>query len=372
MPPSLPSAAPPVTPVTPVTRRLTVGAALAAPWVRPAAAAAPELHITAYDGFVPPALQQRFERETGTAIRIRPVASQAPELTLLTAERDHPSTDICTVAGSRLHQFTTSGIIAPVDTARLRNWSRIAPAYADAPWNRVAGQVAGVPLLLGANVLVSHTATVRPAPDSWAAMFDPRWRGRTTCNIEDFLLATMLLHNDDPTFLSYLAMPEAARAAVNRARDRMIASKPQIVRYFDDGAELQALLLGGDALLAQTYSGIPGRLMAAGQPFRRTVPREGSMGFVYAFAPVRNAPNPGAAYLFLDMLLGTPGIGALLTRASGYASTFTGGAAGLSPGEQEAFGIPEDAAERLLFPRFEGQALSSTLIDGAVEEVRAG
>ena len=35
-------------------------------------------------------------------------------------------------------------------------------------------------------------------------------------------------------------------------------------------------------------------------------------------------------------------------------------------------GLPEDALGRLRFPRFEGQALSSSLIDRAVEEVKAG
>jgi spermidine/putrescine transport system substrate-binding protein len=335
-------------------------------------AAAGSLNVTAYDGFVPDAVRRQFERDTGTQIRIRLAASQAPELTLLTTERDHPLTDICTMVAGRLHQFVEAGIIEPLDTSRLRNWNRVNPLYADADWNRVNGAIMGVPLVIGANVLVYDTREVVPAPDSWGAMFDPRYKGRTTYDVEDFLLCTMLLQGGDPTFVSYLANPAEAARAVNAARDTLIRSKPQVVRFFDEGSELQQLLTGGDAVLAQTYASTPARLILAGQPFRRTVPREGSMAFVYNFALVKGAPNRDAAYRFLDAMLGTTGIGAALTRSAGYASTFLNADADLTEIERAAYGVPPEALPRLRFSRFEGQALSSALIDRAVEEVKAG
>ena len=358
-----------------VTRRAVLaGAALAAPALLRAApaAAAGTLGVTAYDGFVPPAFQQQFEAETGIRVRIRLAASQAPELSLLVAERDHPLTDICTVTGNRLRQFADVGIIEPLDRTRLRNWGRIDPLYADAEWNRIDGATMGVPLVVGANVLVFDTAEVTPAPDSWGAMFDPRYKGRVTYDIEDFLLCTMLLQGADPTFMSYLGKPAEAARAVNAARDALIGSKSQVVRFFDEGSELQQMLTGGDAVLAQTYASTPARLILAGQPFRRALPREGSMGFVYTFAVVKDAPNRDAAYRFLDALLGTPGIGAALTRSASYLSSFKDASAGLTEAERAAYGLDPAALGRLCFARAEGQALSSALIDRAVEEVRAG
>jgi spermidine/putrescine transport system substrate-binding protein len=358
-----------------VTRRAVLSsAALAMPFLgaRAAAAAAAPLNITAYDGFVPPDFRRRFESETGIQLRIRLAASQAPELTLLTAERDHPLTDICTVAGSRLHQFVEAGIIEPIDTARLRNWGRINKLYAGADWNRVNGAVTGVPLVIGANVLVYDTREVAPAPDGWGAMFDARYKGRVTYDIEDFLLCTMLFQGADPSFVSYLSQPARAAAAVNAARDQLIRTKAQVVRFFDEGSELQQLLTGGDAVLAQTYASTPGRLILAGQPFRRVVPKEGTPAYVYTFAIVRNAPNRDAAYRFLDAMLGAPGMEAALTRSAGYMSSFVDAGAGLSEAEKAAYGLPPEALERMHFSRFEGQALSSALIDRAVEEVKAG
>ena len=357
-----------------VTRRAALAAALAAPALLRAApaSAAGTLGVTAYDGFVPPAFRQQFEAETGIRVRIRLATSQAPELSLLVAERDRPLTDICTVTGNRLRQFADAGIIEPLDRARLKNWDRINPLYADAEWNRIEGTVMGVPLVVGANVLVFDTAEVTPAPDSWGAMFDPKYKGRVTYDIEDFLLCTMLLQGADPTFSSYLRNPAEAARAVNAARDALIGSKSQVVRFFDEGSELQQMLTGGDAVLAQTYASTPARLILAGQPFRRVLPREGSMGFVYAFAVVKDAPNRDAAYRFLDALLGAPGIGAALTRSAGYLSSLGDASAGLTEAERAAYGLDPTALGRLRFARAEGQALSSALIDRAVEEVRAG
>jgi len=356
-----------------VTRRSALAGALALPFLRPVKATAAEaVNITAYDGFVPPDFQKRFEAESGVQIRIRPAYSQAPELTLLTAERDHPITDLCTVVGSRLHQFVDNGIIEPIDTSRLKNWNRLNPLYANAEWNRVNGAITGVPLVLAANVLVYDTREVVPAPDSWFSLFDPKYKGRVTYDIEDFLLCTMLAQGADPTFVSYLGKPAEAAAAVNAARDFLIRNKSQVVRFFDEGSELQQLLTGGDAVMAQTYASTPARLILAGQPFRRVVPKEGTLAYVYTFGVVKGAPNRDGAYRFLDAMIGAPGMEAMLTRAAGYASCFLDAGQGLSETEQAAYGLPADAASRIRFSRFEGQALSSALIDRAVQEVKAG
>lgn len=357
-----------------VTRRTALAGVLAMPAILRAgtASAAGALNVTAYDGFVPAAIKTQFENQSGVEVRIRLAASQALELSLLVTERDHPLTDMCTVSGNRLHQFIEAGIIEPLDTTRLKNWNRINPLYAEADWLRVGGAVVAMPLVIGTNVLVFDTREVKPAPDSWDAMFDPKYKGRVTYDIEDFLLCTMILQGADPTFVSYAGKRHAAEHAVNAARDKLIASKSQVVRFFDEGSELQQLLLGGDAALAQTYASTPARLILAGQPFRRVVPREGSLSFVYTLAIVKGAPNRDAAYRFLDMLLGTPGVEAALTRSAGYTSTFVDAGAGLTEIEQAAYGLEPGALGRIRFPHFEGQALSSALIDHAVEEVRAG
>lgn len=376
MQPPIPSAVAPVT-RPPLTRRGLLhgaaGTALASPVLmrsRPAQAAG-FVSIMAYAGLVPPAFTAQFEAETGIEIRLRPMFSQAPELNLLIAERPRPSSDICTVGGHRLPQFVNAAVIEPVDTHRLKNWQRIDPLYTDAAWLRVDGDTLGVPLTLSCERLVYNTRKILPAPDSWGVMFDPKFRGKTTYVIEDFLQCTMLYQGADGGFASYLEQPAKAREAVDAARNLLIANKRQVVKYYEDGAELVQLLAGEDAYLAQFYSGAPTKLVLDGQPFRFAVPREGSLGSVYTFSIVKNAPNRDNAYRFLDALLAYPDVGAAMTRASGYPSTFLGADAALTDLEKQAFLLTPQDRQRIQIRRYEGQALNSALIDQAVEEVKA-
>ncbi|HTZ80695.1 MAG TPA: extracellular solute-binding protein [Stellaceae bacterium] len=361
-----------------VTRRTVLraagGAAIVAPAVlraRPASAAG-VLNITAYDGFIPPAFKQQFQKDTGIELRVRLASSQAPELNLLVAEREHPLSDLCTVTGNRIHQFVDAQVIEPLDVGRLRNWKAINPLYTESDWIAVEGATMAVPLLVGAEVLVYNTEKVQPPPDSWEAMFDPRYRGKTAYVIEDFLQCTMLLQGADPTFAAYVDKPEEAARAVNAARDRLIKNKSQVLKFYEDGAVLQQLLIGEDVVLAQAYAGTLAKLILAGRPIRLVIPREGSTAFVYNFAVVKGAANRDNAYRFLDALLAYPDIGAALTRSAGYSSTFLGAEASLNELERATFLLTPEQLKRLKFLSYKGQKLSSELIDRAVAEVEAG
>ena len=353
-------------------RSLLCAAALASPAIGTAArAAGPNVTVLAYTGLIPSKFKAQFEAETGIEIRIQPQFSQAPELNLLLSERDRPSADICTVAGSRLHQFHDNAVIAPLDTGRLRHWSRIDPLYRGGGWLRVGGAVMGVPLTVSCERLVTNLDFVKTAAQSWGDLFDTRFRGRTTYVIEDMLTMTMLWQGADASFASYLPTPEKAQAAVNAARDQLIRTKSQVIKYYEDGAELVQMLTGEDAWIAQFYAGAPTKLVLDGLNYAMTVPREGSLGSVYNFGLVKNGPNADAAYRLLDALLADPGIGAAMTRASGYPSCFSGAEAALSDLEKRAFLLSQDDLQRIRIRSFEGQALNSRLIDRAVEEVKA-
>jgi spermidine/putrescine transport system substrate-binding protein len=262
-------------------------------------------------------------------------------------------------------------VIEPLDLSRLKNWARINPLYGEAAWNQVNGAKMGVPLLIGAEVLVYNTEKVAP-PDSWGAMFDPKFKGKTAYVIEDFLQCTMLYQGADGTFASYVGKPDMAANAVNAARDTLIRNKGQVLKFYEDGNELQQLLINEDVTLAQAYAGSLAKLILAGRPIRFVIPREGSLAFVYNFAVVKDAPNRDNAYRFLDALLAYPGIGAALSRSAGYASTFLGAEKGLTEREKDAYLLTPDQLKRLHFLSYEGQALSSKLIDRAVQEVQAG
>ena len=352
----------------------TLGAGtLAMPYLirpRPAWAQSNVVNVTTYDQFIPQAFIDKFQADTGITVQVRLTDDQGKQYNLLAAEVSAPTTDIVTVVSHRMPQFSDSKLLQPMDPGRLTNWSKLNPAYQNAPWLEVDGQRYAVPILAGFECMTYNTDHVEYT-DTWAMMFDPKYEGLTSYVISDFLSVAMIYLGYDGDFVSYTDDPEAAQAATNAARDLLIANKNMVRRYYDAGSEVQQMFINEDIYLAQTWSGPAARLIMDGHPIKIAVPKEGSYGFVYNLNIVNNAPNPDNAYLFLDALLASPEVGAAMQRASGFTSTFAGVETELSDLEQAAGVLPQEQIDRLVFFSSENRDMKNEMIDRATAEVAA-
>jgi spermidine/putrescine transport system substrate-binding protein len=181
----------------------------------------------------------------------------------------------------------------------------------------------------------------------------------------------MLYLGYDGNMIAYMDDPEKAAAIVKEARDFMIRNKPKVRKFYDAGAEVQQMFINQDVVLAHAWSGPISKLIMDGFPVDMTIPKEGTYGFVYNFNVVNNAPNSDNAYRLLDAILAQPEIGAAMTRASGFISTFAGADKHLSELEQRAASFTEEELSRLQFFRAEANEMKYNLVDPAVEEVKA-
>ena len=102
-----------------------------------------------------------------------------------------------------------------------------------------------------------------------------------------------------------------------------------------------------------------------------SIPREGSYGFVYTFNIANNAPNTDNAYLFLDALLSSPEIGAAMTKASGFISTYKDVSQHLSELERKSTSFSDEQLANMQFFRAEANELKYSLVDPAVEAIKA-
>ena len=78
-------------------------------------------------------------------------------------------------------------------------------ALKDQPFNSVDGQMYGVPHGWGANLLMSRTDVVTPAPDSWGAVFDPEspYKGKVTAYDSPIYIADAALRSPATTLASF-------------------------------------------------------------------------------------------------------------------------------------------------------------------------
>jgi len=330
------------------------------------------VNVWTYANFIPDDFKAAFEADTGIEIRTRLVDDQGKQFNLLAAEAPEPSADIVTVAGHRFRQFIDSELLAPLDVERLSNWATVNEVYREADWTVVNGEKWGVPILSGAEVLAWNTEVV-PEEDtrSWSVLFDPEYQGQVAYIIQDMLSVAMLYLGYDGNMIEYMDNPEKAAQVVQEARDLLIEHKPMVRKFYESGAEVQQMFVNQDIVLAHAWSGPISKLIMDGLPVDMTIPKEGTYGFVYNLNVTNNGPNADNAYQLLDAMLASPEIGAAMTRASGFISTFAGAEQHLSELEQRAASFTEEELAGLQFFRAEANEMKYDLVDPAVEEVKA-
>ncbi|MCK0140642.1 extracellular solute-binding protein [Aliiroseovarius sp. F47248L] len=352
----------------------TTGAALASPFYlrRAAAQSGGEVNIWTYNDFVPEAFKEQFEAETGIKVNVRLVDDQGKQFNLLAAEQPNPTVDIMTVAGHRFLQFIDSDLLAPLDTDRLTNWDKINPTFSESDWSTINGNKWGAPILSGMEVLSYNTELVSEEEAlTWDTLFSEKYSGQTAYIIQDMMSIVMLKMGYDGNMVEYMDDPEKAAQIVEEAKQFLIEKKPLVRKYYDGGAEFQQMMVNQDIALGHSWNGPAAALINDGFPLAMTIPREGSYGFVYTYNIANNAPNADNAYTFLDAILASPEIGAAMTKASGFISTYKDASQHLSDLEKKSTSFPEEQLANLQFFRAEANDLKYSLVDPAVEAIKA-
>ncbi|WP_193142674.1 MULTISPECIES: ABC transporter substrate-binding protein [unclassified Meridianimarinicoccus] len=354
------------------TTAATAGILASPAYLRRAHAAGGEVNVWTYNDFVPTDFKNDFEKDTGIKVNVRLVDDQGKQFNLLAAEQPNPTVDIMTVAGHRFLQFIENDLLQPLDVDRLPNWTTINPVFSESDWSTINGNKWGAPILSGMEVLAYNNELV-PEEDvqSWMTFFSDKYKGQTAYVIQDMMSIVMLMKGYDGNMVEYLNDPERAAEIVAEARDFLIEKKPLVRKYYDGGAEVQQMFVNQDIAMACAWNGPIAALMADGFPVSMTIPKEGSYGFVYTYNIANNCPNLDNAYTFLNAILAEPEIGAAMTKASGFISTFKGADAYLTDSEKAASSFTEEELANLQFFRAEANEMKYGLVDPAVEAVKA-
>ena len=348
-------------------------ATLASPvYLRRASASGGEVNIWTYNDFVPAAFKEQFEAETGIKVNVRLVDDQGKQFNLLAAEAPNPTVDIMTVAGHRFLQFIDNKLLAPLDTSRLSNWGNINPVFSESEWSTINGEKWGAPILSGMEVLSYNTELVSAEEaKSWNVLFSDKYKGQTAYIIQDMMSIVMLKLGYDGNMVEYMNDPAKAAKIVEEAKQFLIEKKPLVRKYYDGGAEVQQMFVNQDIALAQSWNGPGAALINDGFPLAMSIPEEGSYGFVYTYNIANNAPNVDNAYTFLNAILASPEIGAAMTKASGFISTYKDASQYLTELERKATSFPEEELAHLQFFRAEANEMKYGLVDPAVEAIKA-
>ena len=148
------------------------------------------------DGSTDPAVDwvSDFEKETGCKVNVK-IGNTSDEMVTLMRTGNY---DGVSASGDATLRLIAGGDVDPVNTDLVPNYKDIFPALKDQPHNTVDGVNYGVPHGRGANLLMCNKDVVKPAPDSWGAVFDrPRpakYKGKVTAYDNPIYIADAALY----------------------------------------------------------------------------------------------------------------------------------------------------------------------------------
>lgn len=287
------------------------------------------LRVLAWPGYADPAVVKAFEQRHGVHVDLTLIATDEALWEKISADQG-ADFDVFAVNTAGLQRYIGTGLVQPIDTAAIPNMQRQLPRFRQAAG--IAGlsrdgKVYGVPYTYAEMGLIYDRSQFKQPPDSIAALWDPRLRGRVLAydgGGHSFSLAAMMLGKPSPFRMDEADWP--------RAVERLIALRRNVLGFYAQPDEATHLFRKHRvALLFANYGTQQVQaLKAAGADIGYVIPKEGALAWLDCWAVTQGAKDMALAYAWIDHMLGDMASGLLVTR-QGLSNTIAeppGGATG--------------------------------------------
>jgi spermidine/putrescine-binding protein len=212
--------------------------------------------------------------------------------------------DIVHPCNSWWQLYVDSGLLQPIDTSRLSNWSKIQPDFA--AMGQFNGEQYFVPWEWGYESMLVRTDLVQEIPDSWNDLWDPQYAGHVAIwdSAETNYVITALALGFDPW--NTTADQEA------QIQQKLIDLKPNLLTYWSDYTEAYDLPASGDAwIIAGAWQDAFAYLQTDGYEVAYVQPVEGRLGWVCGYGISAQSGDLDLAYEFLDAAIADDSMAAL-------------------------------------------------------------
>jgi spermidine/putrescine transport system permease protein len=265
---------------------------LAVPFVlgRPPASGERVLNLYIWSSYIAPDTVRTFEERHG--VRVNVDLYDTNEALLAKLQSGQTGYDVICPSNYVVEVLVREGKLRPLEHRLLPHIANLDPRLmnlAHDPGNRYS-----VPYFWGTGGIAYNRKKVGRV-DSWAAMWDPRYRGR-------------ILMLDDPreTFGAALQRLGASLnatdpALLRRAQSLLLEQKPLVRTY--SSSNFEELLLAGDVWLSHGWNGQFAKAMDEDPDLEYVVPKEGGSLFIDSLVIPAGAPHPELAHAFLDFTM---------------------------------------------------------------------
>jgi spermidine/putrescine transport system substrate-binding protein len=317
------------------------GVAAATPLSRTAPILAQEQSLTflTYAVYSDPALVGAFTEQTGVAI-VPDNYGELDEMVTKLRARESEGFDVISIASNLTKQLFEEGLLLPIDTSRIANWSNLDPAFGQAGYVQTGteGEVIGVPTVWGPEGLIYRTDLISEPVDSWAILWDEEYSGRLSAidyGYEMVLIAALYLGYVEELKADPIVFTDEQFENIKQA---LIEQKALLNRYWSDASEAEAGLASGETVATIGRILFQVDLEREGIPVQLVSPKEGTQGWSTSTCIAAKSENVDAAYEFLNYVI-SPDYGLPLADVMGYPSSSS----------EVLDALPEDVRARMTF-----------------------
>ena len=301
------------------------------------ASAADEALYFTWSGYEIPELQPSYVEKHGT---VSDSSLFADENEAFQKIRAGFTADVMHPCSPMVPQWYDAGLIQPIDTSRLSNWSDLFPALTSAKDVQFAGEQWFVPFDWGRTSITYRTDLVEIEEDSYGLLWDERYSGRIAVfdSVDETVFVAAIYAGVDPCNMS--------DSELDMVFDLLRKQRPLNRFYAESESEITQALASGEVVAATTWDSGAASLRAEGVPVRFMNPKEGVETWFCGLMLLKDAPQPDKAYDLIDAML-DPAAGEFLITDYGIGHSNRKSFEGISDKQLGSLQLPRDPTELL-------------------------
>jgi spermidine/putrescine-binding protein len=261
----------------------------------------PTLSLLVWEGYADPSFVRAFEESHHCKVSASYMGS-SDELVAKLRGGSASNYDVISPSSDVATSIAQTGLAAALDLSKIPSYEQLSPKLRSLPLVRVNGQVYGVPFTWGPNPLLYDTRALAAPPESWAVLWDPKYKGKISVwdELSTLYMAAQLLGFDkpDPNHLYNLSDAE-----LEQVKQKLLALKPNIRKIWTTGGELTNLFENHEIVAAMGWPLMTNQLRTAGFPIGETIPKENTTGWIDHLVITAASGHKELAQQFLEYMI---------------------------------------------------------------------
>ncbi len=260
------------------------------------------LTLVAWEGYTDKLWVAPFEKQTGCKVTAKYAGSSNDMFNLMTSGGGGQY-DMVSASGDASLRLIYAGAVAEVNVTLIPAYKDFFKAFQSPANNTVDGKHYGVSLQFGPNVLLYDTKAFPKKPTSWAAIYDPKNKGKITVpdNPIQIADAALYLSKTKPS-LGIKDPYELTKAQLAAAVTLLKSQRPLVKKYWALASDQIDLFKNGGSTIGASWPYQYSQLLAAKAKVATVIPKEGATGWLDTWMLSSKAKHPNCAYKWMQYI----------------------------------------------------------------------